>query len=188
LTIVTTFIRILGDWPWWLVSTCALAISLSSFGHARAGDTTDTGATIEMLQAAKQRDLSQANDSSVSPARRNDCAGHAEMADLAIRQMEHGYAVPKEEIEEALEVPPKSVRAQKQKLLALLREVQERQHAEEKLNYGDNQVGLDRLRVREAQTSKVIETLEIDEFVPWSEIVRALDNDKYAGTSASSKQ
>jgi len=33
----------------------------------------------------------------------------------------------------------------------------------------------------------VIEMLEIDEFVPWSEIVLALDNEAAASTSASAK-
>lgn len=182
-----TKIWTLRDWRPWMVSAGALVILLLSWGYPMAEDLANTRATINMLQAAKQRDLTEATDDSVSPARRNDCEGHAQMADLAIRQLEHGYAVPKEELDEALEVPPKSVRAQKQKLLALLKQVQERQRAEEKLNYGDNQVGLDRLRVREEQTSKVIEMLEIDEFVPWSEIVLALDNEAAASTSASAK-
>jgi len=129
---------------------------------------------IQRLQAAKQKDLSEANDNSVGPARQGDCAAQAELADDVIRKLQHGYDVPKWQIDLASEVPPKSVKAEKDKLLAQLKEVQQKQRNDEKRDYGDNQVGLDRLHEREARTSKVIEKLEIGDFLPWSEIVQAL--------------
>ena len=149
-------------------------IILSLVGPASAQPSADKQATIQRLEAAKKRDLAQANDPNVSPQRQSDCAAQAELADDVIRKLQHGIEVPQWQIDIASEVPPKSVRAQKDKLLAALKEVREQQQMAEKRNYGDNQVGLDRLRRREAQTSKVIEKLEIGEFVPWSDIVQAL--------------
>ena len=162
-----------------LAATCTLVVILSILGCALAGSLVESReATIQRLQAAKEKDITEATDNSVSPARQADCAAHAEMADLAVKKLQHGFTVQKWEIEEASEVPPKSVRAQKEQLLAELNQVRQQQLRNDKLNYGDNQVGLDRLREQEAQTSKVIEMLDIGEFVPWSDIVQALQQDQ----------
>jgi hypothetical protein len=157
-----------------LAAACAFTVLVSYANLARAGAPIDSQPTIQRLQAAQHTDYIEANDSVVSPQRQADFIAHAQMADLAIRKLRHGYSVPQEVIEEATEVPPKSVRAEKGKLLVELEETRQRQLMDEKLDYGDDEVGLDRLHLQEARTSEVIQNLNIDEFVPWTDVVRAL--------------
>jgi len=165
--------HIVRKWPKWLAIACVVTFSFVDRAIADEPALV-TQETIPKLEAARQKDLSEANDSSVSPQRQADCAAQAQLADDVIKRLQHGFPVPQWQIELASEVPPKSVRAEKEQLLARLKEIREEQQRDERLNYGDNQVGLDRLREREAQTQKVIEKLEIGEFVPWSDVVQAL--------------
>jgi hypothetical protein len=173
---VTTNIKnnVSGGAAFWLAATCAFFAAFSIAEIAIAEPSAETQAIIQKLQAAKQRDLAESNNPSVGAARQGDCAAQADLADDVIKRLQHGFSVPQWQIDLASEVPPKSVKAEKDKLLAQLKEVRDRQKADEKLDYGDNPVGLDRLHQREANTKKVIEKLETGEFVAWSEVVQAL--------------
>ena len=163
-----------GGAAFWMAATCAFFVAFSIAGSAIAEPSAETQAIIQKLQTARQRDLAEANNPNVSAARQADCAAQADLADDVIKRLQHGFSVPQWQIDLAGEVPPKSVKAEKDKLLARLKEVRDQQKADEKRDYGDNPVGLDRLREREANTSKVIEKLETGEFVAWSEVVQAL--------------
>jgi len=171
-----------------LAATCAFAVALSFLGCALAGDSVATRQTaiIKWLQTAEQIDKQESKDPGVSPERQADFAAHAAKADLVIRKLQHGFAVPQSEIEEASEIPAKAVRAHKDQLLAQLKQIRQDETRDERLNYTDDPVGLDRLRQQKAQTSAVIEKLEIGEFVPWTEIVQALQHQPPKGLPAAS--
>lgn len=164
-------------WRTRLTATCAFAATLSFLACAQASESVAArqAETIQQLHIAEQRDLQESKDPRVSPARQADFAVQAEKADLAIRELQHGFDVPQSQIEEATEIPPESVRAQKDQLLERLKQVRRDELRDERLTYEDDPVGLDRLRQEEAKTSSVIEQLEIGEFVPWSEIAQALN-------------
>jgi hypothetical protein len=146
-----------------LSATCVFAVTLSFLGCALAGDSVAARQTeiIKWLRTAEQVDLQESKDPSVGPARRADLAGQAAKADLAIRKLQHGYPVPQSEIEEASEIPPKSVRVHKDQLLAQLEQVRQDELRDARLTYEDDPVGVNRAIQEEAQTADVIEKLEI---------------------------
>ena len=168
-------------------ATCAFAMALSVLGCALAGDSVATRETaiIKWLQTAEQIDKQESKDPGVSPERQADFAAHAAKADLVIRKLQHGFAVPQSEIEEASEIPARTMRA-REAAAEQLKQIRQDETRDERLNYTDDPVGLDRLRQEKAQTSAVIEKLEIDEFVPWTEIVQALQHQPPKGLPAAS--
>ncbi|MGD0075826.1 MAG: hypothetical protein ABSD31_16010 [Candidatus Binataceae bacterium] len=160
-----------------LAAVCAFAVVLMFIGCALASDAADEqrAQAIQQLEAAKRKDLQETTNPKVSPARQADFAIQAKKADLAIRELQHGFRVPESEIKEAIEIPPESVRAEKGRLLQRLKEVRDQERRDEQQNYSDDPVGLNRLRQEEARTSDVIEKLEVGEFVPWADIQQALN-------------
>ncbi|HML17493.1 MAG TPA: hypothetical protein VK419_10725 [Bryobacteraceae bacterium] len=160
-----------------LVSVGAAVVALLFVGCALASESaSDQKAdAIQRLEAAEHKDLQESTNPKVSPQRQADFAIQAKKADLAIRELQHGYRVPESEIAEATEIPPESVRAVKGRLLEQLKKVREIESRDELTIYVDDPVGLDELREEEARTSAVIEMLEVGEFVPWADIQQALN-------------
>jgi hypothetical protein len=99
-----------------LAATCGFLLVFSTLICALAEPSAETQAIILKLQAAKQKDLAEANDPQVGASRQGDCAAQADLADDVIKKLQHGFDVPKWQIELASEVPPKSVKAEKDKL------------------------------------------------------------------------
>jgi len=128
---------------------------------------------IGHLQIAKMQDQQNAA-ASPDPAEAQDSLQAAAHADRAIREIEHGFAVSPDELQEAFNVPPKVItRADKLQFIKMLTEA--KQEDENRLEATFHE-GPDRdaYAEREDEVDEVIRDLEIGGDVPWSRIRGAL--------------
>jgi hypothetical protein len=64
---------------------------------------------MQQLDAAKKADWNAALDPSVSAVRRGTFLNQTNKADLASKELSHGFTIPQGEIEDALWAPPKHI-------------------------------------------------------------------------------
>lgn len=131
-------------------------------------------AMLSALQNAKLQDERNVADPATDPAEASDSLDQAYKADRAIREIQHGYGVSRDEFTNALVVPPASISAsEKGELIAKL----------EKVKSDDQQIVLpiagegmreEKLREHSDEVDGVIKDLKIGDDVPWSRIQRAL--------------
>jgi len=127
---------------------------------------------IQRLENAEASDNKIASDEKVTSASAADSALQARKAAHAISALQHGFEVPQSELDDALQVPPGTY--PRAELIKEAKETLQHEHDEERLLYGDDTVGLDELRVRENDTSALLEDLETGEYVPWSQAQQTL--------------
>jgi hypothetical protein len=137
---------------------------------------------IAQLQQAKNLDESNANDPTVSLRRRGDFTAHARQADMAIRDLRHGFFVPEDTIAYALEVPPKHLAPeQREALIKQLGEAirKDERHEQAAVSFSDNIYNEDpwassKFGDQEQLAQKEIRDLEEGDQVSWDELQRAL--------------
>jgi hypothetical protein len=171
----------------------ALAVTLSaceqnaaSFAAQRKAHALDQTAStgqnaqvLQRLQAAKELDESDAFDPDLTPVRREDFTVQAAKADRAIRELQHGFAVDPGEIEDALDIPPRHLTAQKRaELIQQLQQakVVDDQREQEILIYwqDDEPVERTKFEIQAERAASVAKDLQLGESVHWSEIKQAL--------------
>jgi hypothetical protein len=141
--------------------------------------------SLDELASAKQLDWQYALDPSVAPVRRDDLLDQMNKADRAIKLITHGFAVPEQELADALWTPPKAITPAARE--GLIRELQEAKradgHNEQKMfGYAEWSTGdgggapVDTVTFDQQMqlVDGVIKNLEIGEEVHWAEIRQAL--------------
>ena len=137
---------------------------------------------IQQLDAAKKADWNAVLDPSVSAVRRGTFLNQMNKADLASKELSHGFTVRQSEIEDALWAPPKHIspeeRAQLIRQLKQARQ-QDDQNEENMLNdlaWSRSAAPADTaiFDERKEQIDMVVEDLEIGAPVHWSAIKQAL--------------
>src|SRR5579863_8990910 len=97
------------------ISTLALFFfTTSAFATEQSSNTAklssqQTLQLIQQLDAAKKADWNAALDPSVSPVRRGTFLNQMNKADLASKELSHGFTIPQSEIEDALWAPSKHI-------------------------------------------------------------------------------
>ncbi len=130
--------------------------------------------TLERLQAAREIDLSNANDPEVGPPASGDYSLRADKAAQVMYALEHGNPVDRSEIDDALFVPPKSLSpAQRAQLINQLK------YARNLDNRGwwdwtRDPVIAQNFSVQEKKADRAIRDLETDQQLSWSEIDQGL--------------
>ena len=143
------------------------------------------GSTIRQLQAVKELDWSDASDPRIGAAAREDFLEQARKAEVAIRQLQHGFAVPRTQLKDALWVPPRSLSPEQR--TQLIKRVQQ---AEQQTDQNEQHMLTDWFHADwPADTAafdrqknfddSVIKDLEIGEEVRWSRIKEAMQVPKY---------
>jgi hypothetical protein len=152
-----------------------LSFALLAFGCGPSEPTAhERAAMIAALQNARKLDERNVTDPATDPAQASDSLTEAYKADRAIREIQNGYPVSRDEFADALVVPPGSISSQeKSELIAKL----------EKVKSDDQQIVMPiageglreaKLRKHADEVDAVIKDLKIGEDVPWSRIRRAL--------------
>lgn len=138
-----------------------------------------TAQMIKRLQVAKELDQSNAFDPDVSPVRREDFTVQAAKADRAIKEIQHGFPVEPNEIEDALEIPPRHLTPEKR--MQLIHQLQQakaldEQHAQEILIYwqDDEPVERSEFDIQAERAANVVKDLQLGESVHWSDVKEAL--------------
>jgi hypothetical protein len=168
--------------PCLVLLTAAFALAGNQEMHAAAESPQLNSDVIRRLETAKKNDWNAAQDPNVSTIRQETFLNQMNKADRAIKELSHGFAVPQNEIDDALWVPPKHITAQERDLLIeqLKRARLQDDHNEQRMlndlawtnsrGSADTEIFDDRKK----QIDRVIEDLEIDAPVHWSDIKRAL--------------
>ena len=172
---------------------CSMAIGLSaceqntaSFAAQRrshALDQTDaaeqTAQLIKRLETAKELDQSNAFDPNLTAVRREDFTVQAAKADRAVKELQHGFAVAPDEIEAALEIPPRHLTPEKR--VQLIHQLQrakalDEQREQEILIYwkDDEPVERSKFEIQAERAADVAKDLQLGESVHWSDIKQAL--------------
>jgi hypothetical protein len=136
--------------------------------------------TINRLQIAKARDDGNINNPNITAVRREDFTVQAAKADRAIKELQHGYPVPHDEIEDALwEVPSQRIspeyRAQLIQQLLQAKQLDEKREQEILIYWKDDQpIERSKFSVQAEYAAKVAKDLQLGESVHWAEIEEAL--------------
>lgn len=137
---------------------------------------------IERLEVAKGTDWNDAMDPNVAPVTEDDFLEQMNKADRVIKELTHGFEVPRQKIADALWIPPKSITAQEQdRLLRQLQEARrEDDHNEQRMlnlaAWTDSVAPVDTMKFdrQKELVDRVVKDLEIGEGVRWSTIEEAL--------------
>ncbi len=143
----------------------------------------ETAALIKKLERAKETDESEANQLGVSAVTQEDYMTQAGKADRAIKELSHGYAVPPEELNDALWVPPRSIAgAEKTGVIQQVElAIQKDQRDEDtvlvgaKFEDGPYPINaMERLEEHKNLAEGVVKDLKIGEDVHWQTIKQAI--------------
>jgi hypothetical protein len=131
-------------------------------------------AMIAALQNAKIQDERNVADPATDPAEASDSLDQAYKAGRAIREIQHGYQVDRDELADALVVPPSSISPQeKSELIAKLEKVKSNDQ-QMVLPIAGERMKADKLSEHSDEVDRVIKDLKIGDDVPWSRIHKAL--------------
>jgi len=135
---------------------------------------------IKRLQAARELDQRDAYDPDLTTIRREDFTLKAAKADRVIRELQHGFAVSSDEIEDALEIPPRHLTPDKRaQLIQQLHQakVLDEHRAQEILIYWSDDEPIERseFATQAERAAKIAKDLEVGESVHWADIKQALD-------------
>ena len=136
--------------------------------------------TISRLQVAKDRDESNINNPNISAVRREDFTVQAAKANRAIKELQHGYPVSHDEIEDALiEVPSQHItpeyRAQLIQQLLQAQQLDEKREQEILIYWKDDQpIERSQFSTQAQRAAKVAKDLQLGDSVHWGEIEQAL--------------
>jgi hypothetical protein len=92
------------------LALCACAQTVTEAPASFSLSPQEKSELIERLDMAKRADWSDALDPSVAPVTQEDFLSQMNKADRVIKELKHGFPVPREEIADALWIPPKSIR------------------------------------------------------------------------------
>jgi cell division protein FtsX len=157
------------------------ALAADSAATATSSSVQSNSELVQELTAARTTDWNSARDPSVSPVRQGTFLNQMDKADRAIKELEHGFAVSRSEINDALWCPPKHITPQLR--AQLIEQLQQAKHQD---NVNEQQMLFDSAWGHTAQLDTVtfdqrkqlidstIEDLEIGEPVHWSDIRQAL--------------
>jgi hypothetical protein len=168
-----------------MLSACgpnALAFGQQSKAASSNLSAQSSAQLITQLQQAKTLNENNANDPTISLPRRGDFLNHATQADLAIRDLQHGFFVPEDRITYALEVPPKHLAPEQraaliQQLKDAIRKDDSREQAVVSWSdeiYNEDPGASSEFGDQEQLAQKEIRNLEEGDHVSWDELQRAL--------------
>ena len=149
-----------------------------ALNHSAASD--QMTPTISRLQVAKDRDESNINNPNISAVRREDFTVQAAKANRAIKELQHGYPVSHDEIEDALiEVPSQHItpeyRAQLIQQLLQAQQLDEKREQEILIYWKDDQpIERSQFSLQAQRAAKVAKDLQLGDSVHWGEIEQAL--------------
>jgi len=131
---------------------------------------------IERLQAARQTDLSNAVDTGLGPAAAGDYMTQAGKAETAIAALSQHANVSRAEISDALFVPPKHLSSAQR--VELIRRLEQAKARDDQI-WHDHLGGWDPIltedcTVQQMRVDRVVNKLETEEPVSWSEIEEAI--------------
>jgi hypothetical protein len=137
---------------------------------------------IAQLQQAKAVDENNAQDPTISFPRRGDYLDHARQAEIAIGDLQHGFAVPQDSIAYALEIPPKHLTPEQR--AALIRQLEDairKDNSREQalVSFGTNVFYTDptapaQFNLQEQLAEEQIKDLEEGYHVSWDNLEKAL--------------
>jgi hypothetical protein len=128
---------------------------------------------IAQLGSAKTQDQKNAVES-YDPIEAADCRDHAYTAELTIGELDNGYAVSQDELDDALDVPPPSISpAERAKLIKQLKAAKRMDRRFMEIAT-DDPVSWDGYAERADRIDEVIKDSTIGEDVPWTTIKRAM--------------
>jgi len=138
-----------------------------------------TAQVIKRLKVAKELDQSNAYDPDLTPIRREDFTVQAAKADRAIKELQHGFVVPPDEVEAALEIPPRHLTPEKRaQLIKQLQQAEalDEHRAQEILIYWEDDEPVERSEFdsQAKRAAKVAKDLQLGESVHWLDIKQAL--------------
>lgn len=138
-----------------------------------------TAQMIKRLEVAKELDESNSFDPDVRPTRREDFMVKAAKADRTIRELRLGFPVSSEEVEDALEIPPRHLTPEERaQLVNQLKHAQalDDQRAQEILIYyrDDEPVERDQFGIQSERAAAIAKDLQLGESVHWDDIKQAL--------------
>jgi len=168
-----------------VVSACApssqsLAQQQNANALSQSAASDQMAQTISRLQIAKARDEGNINNPNITAVRREDFTVQAAKADRAIKELQHGYPVPHDEIEDALlEVPSQRIspeyRAQLIQELLKAKQLDEKREQEILIYWKDDQpIERSKFSLQAQRAAKVAKDLQLGESVHWAEIEQAL--------------
>ncbi|HYB91699.1 MAG TPA: hypothetical protein VEC38_11710 [Candidatus Binataceae bacterium] len=161
------------------VALCALLGVIVMIASAcaqgeQAFSASERAQALEQLRGAQQTDYNKASDTKIGPVDRADYFVQAKKAELVSKELEHGFSVPRENIEDALAVP-REPRTPEQ-VAGLITKLKEARQLDDRgiRDYTVDPVLAQDFAVQRQKTNAVINDLEIGEEVPRDQIHRAL--------------
>jgi hypothetical protein len=137
---------------------------------------------IAQLQQAEAVDENNAKDPTISFPRTGDFLDHARQADMAIRDLQHGFPVYQDRIEYALEIPPKHLTPEQR--AALIRQLEDAVSEDNRreqavVSFGTNVFYTDpnapaKFGMQEQLAEEQIKNLEAGYHVSWDNLEQAL--------------
>ena len=172
-----TFQKLISRWHLIIVAGAVVLVPHTSSCATPESNTPtrDRIQLIQQLRAAKELDLSNAHDVSVGPVAAGDFMLRADRADDVISDLEHGFPVPRAEVNDALFVPPKSL-SEKQRA-DLLQELQQAKWRDNRgwWDWTRDPVIAQNFSVQEKKADRVIRELKTDQPVSWHDIQEAME-------------
>jgi hypothetical protein len=136
---------------------------------------------IQRLEAARMADENAAHDPTISPVRQGTFLRQMDKADRAVKELEHGFPVSQNEINDALWMPPRHITPQlRAQLIQQLEQAKHQDNVNEQQMLIDSSWGhtsqIDTVTFDERKQliDRTIEDLEIGEPVHWSDVRQAL--------------
>ena len=163
-----------------ILQVCVFAVNLSACAQSQLS-AQQRASWIQKLERARRLDEDESADRSVTPARAADSIGQANKAEGVIARLRRGEQVSQSEIDDALDVPPKSLSADAR--VELIKELQEAERrdelGEQYHDPGNDWLAWDSYRAQRDRSDMVLKALEAGEDVPWSEVQQALRVPRY---------
>jgi hypothetical protein len=160
------------------IATALLFLRLSACATAASSGMSpqERSQLIGQLQEARQTDLANAMDTSLGPVAAGDYMIQADKAEKAISDLNASSNVPSSEISDALFVPPKHLSpAMRAELIEQLQQAKalDDQRWRESLG-GYEPILTEDFNIQSMRAKRVINDLETDSPVSWSEIRQAM--------------
>ncbi|MGH7841713.1 MAG: hypothetical protein ACREQT_09330 [Candidatus Binataceae bacterium] len=176
------FLRAVPLVPFAFVSLALLPLAAPDVSLAQAPSSQQTSHLIERLEAAKKADWNAALDPTVSPVRQGTFVNQMNKADRVSKELSHGLAVPRNEIDEALWMPPRHMSPEERaRLIQQLEEAKQQDDRNEQqmlksLAWTRSAAPVDTVTFdqRKLLVDSVIKDLRIGAPVHWSAIKEAL--------------
>jgi len=153
----------------------AMALNLSACAPNQSSQQ-QQALLIGKLEAAKEIDFQNVRASNNGKVQADDSIYQAIKAQKVIEQLQQGEQVPQPEIDDALDVPPKSLsrESREEMIKELLTAEKHDEIGEETHDPGDDWLTWNSYREQRHRATEISKALEVGVDVPWSEIQEAL--------------